>query len=169
MSLLHLFLLVLSLAVYSFGGASAVLAGLERSLVPAGTLSAHDFGVAVAIGNATPGPLAAYIAAIGEALAGPWGALFAMAPLVIVSIVAIIIIRFVPRDWFDRPVMKSVLRGMVPYAAALTLLVSCRVAIGNGLQPLGLAIAVGAAAARLYKLPSVAIVLVGITVGAFFM
>jgi chromate transporter len=169
MTVLHLFLLVLSISVYSFGGASVVLAGLERELVQTGLLSPHDFGVAVAIGNATPGPLAAYITAVGQAMAGPWGALFALLPLVLVSLVAIIVIRFVPSDWFQRPLMRSVLRGMVPYAAALTLLVSCRVAIGNGLQPLGLMIAAGAAGARLFKVPAVAIVLAGITVGAFFL
>lgn len=167
--LLKLFLTVLSLASYSFGGASVILAGLERELVQSGQLSAHQFGVAVAMGNATPGPLAAYVPAIGQMMAGPTGALVALAPLILVSLAAIILIRLVPRDWFDRPLLKAILRGMVPFAVALTLLVAGRLAVGSGLQPLGIMIALGAAGARFFKVPAVAIVLAGITVGAFFL
>jgi chromate transporter len=167
--LLKLFLTILSLASYSFGGASVILAGLDRELVQTGQLTAHQLGVAVAMGNATPGPLAAYISAVGLEMAGPLGALVATAPLILVSLVAIILIRLVPRDWFDRPLLKAILRGMVPFAVALTVLVAGRLAIGNGLQPLGILIALGAATARFFKVPTVAIVLAGVTLGAFFL
>lgn len=66
-----LFVKILGLAAYSFGGGSVIMAGLEREFVQTGQLSAHDFGVAVAVGNATPGPLAAFVPAVGLDLGGP--------------------------------------------------------------------------------------------------
>lgn len=65
--------------------------------------------------------------------------------------------------------LKAVLRGMVPFAVALAFLVAGRLAVGNGLAPLGLVIAAAAAVAKLMKVPTLAIVLGGITVGAFFL
>lgn len=167
--LLELFLKILGMAAYSFGGGSVIMAGLEREFVQTGQLSPHQYGVAIAVGNATPGPLAAFVPAVGLELGGPWGALVALSALIIVSLIAILVIRVVPRAWFERPLLKAILRGMVPFAVALAFLVAGRLAVGNGLQPLGLLIAAVAAGAKLFKVPTVAIVLAGITVGAFFL
>lgn len=167
--LLELFVKIFGMAAYSFGGGSVIMAGLEREFVQTGQISAHEFGVAVAIGNATPGPLAAFVPAVGMDLAGPWGALVALSALIIVSMIAILVIRFVPKAWFERPMLKAVLRGMVPFAVALAFLVAGRLAVGNGMAPLGLLIAAAAAGAKLLRIPALAIVLAGITVGAFFL
>lgn len=167
--LLDLFLKILGMAAYSFGGGSVIMAGLEREYVQTGQLSAHDFGVAVAVGNATPGPLAAFVPAAGLNLAGPWGALVALGALILVSLVAISLIRVVPKLWFEHALLKGLLRGMVPFAVALAFLVGGRLAVGNGLQPLGVVIAAAAGGAKLLKVPTLGIVIGGVAVGAFFL
>lgn len=80
-----LFFLVVSLTAVSFGGGNTLLAGLERELVQTGVISPKQFAVAVALGQSTPGPLAAFTTAVGSAVAGFGGAVAATLALIVVQ------------------------------------------------------------------------------------
>lgn len=158
--MVKLFLLVVSLAAVSFGGGNTLLAGLERELVQTGVISADDFAVAVALGQSTPGPLAAFTTAVGNAAAGLGGAVAATAALCVVSLSAVYLISKVPSAWFRRPAVKGALEAVGPLATVILFFLAGQILLPRGVEWLGLSITATVVAAKLYKLPT-ALVMIG--------
>lgn len=94
MNLLDLGALMLRLGMLSFGGGNAVIAEIQRELVDVrGVITTHDFAIAYALGQATPGPGMLYLIPLGYRLAGLAGGAVALVcflapPLVLQVVVA---------------------------------------------------------------------------------
>lgn len=164
----RLFLLVTSLTAVSFGGGNTLLAGLERELVQAGAITPAQFAVAVALGQSTPGPLAAFTTAVGMAVAGPGGAVAATLALVAVSLSAVFVITKVPGSWFKLAPVKGALESVGPLATVILFFLAGRILLTGSLSWLGLAIAAGVAAAKLYKLPTAPVMAGAVVLGMLF-
>lgn len=119
MSPLSLFWLVAGLTLLSFGGGNTLLAGLDRELVQTGVITPGEFAAAVALGQSTPGPLAAFTTAVGRAAAGYGGAVAATLALMAVSLSAVMLIGRVPARWFRVPAVRSGLAGVGPFVVAI--------------------------------------------------
>ncbi len=117
----RLFFLVLCLGAVSFGGGQILLGGLERQLVQTGQVTPQQFAAAVALGQSTPGPLAAFISAIGMAAAGLGGAVGATLALVTVSAASVWLSQRIPPGWFHHPRVQSGLAAVGPLAVAFLL------------------------------------------------
>jgi len=161
----RLFLLVLSLTAVSFGGGNTLLGGLERELVQTGQITGEQFAVAVALGQATPGPLAAFTTAIGMAVSGLGGALAATAALIMVSLTAVFLISKVPSRWFAHPGVRGGLEAVGPLATVIGLYLAGRILLAGSLDWLGLAIAGAVALAKWRKLPTAPVVLSAVLAG----
>lgn len=161
----ELFLQVVSLAAVSFGGGQILLAGLERELVQTGRLDPQSYAAAVALGQSTPGPMAAFTTAVGNAVQGFGGGLAATAALMVVSLAAVALISRVPRQWFQLPVVRAGLGAVAPLAVALALYLSLRTLRHEHLSLTTLAMVAGVTAGRLAKLPVPLLVLGAVGVG----
>jgi chromate transporter len=167
MSVVRLFLLVVSLTAVSFGGGNTLLAGLERELVHTGAISPAQFATAVALGQATPGPLASFTTAVGRYTMGWPGAVAATMALVTVSWIAVMLIARVPKGWFELHTVKSALAAITPYALALAVFIAFRIIQAGNHQrltaPLGIAglVLVG----RLRKVPTALLMVGGVALG----
>lgn len=166
--MLQMYLLVLSLTAVSFGGGNILLSGLERDLVQTGRISPQQFGAAVALGNSTPGPLAAFAPAIAMAAAGLGGAVGAALGLLTVSTLSIWLIRLIPARWFDLPRVRAGLSAIQPLAAALVIFVGGRsLFAGMALGPsaLSLGVAAGVVLGRARKVPVPLLVIAAVAIG----
>jgi chromate transporter len=112
-------MIVLGLSAVSFGGGSTLLAGLERELVQTHVITPAQFMAGMALGQTTPGPLAAFTASIGSYVAGLAGALAAAAAMVVVSLAVVMLIRRVPSAWFQLPPVRSSLSAVSAYIVAI--------------------------------------------------
>lgn len=160
-----LFFLVVSLTAVSFGGGNTLLAGLERELVQTGVISPKQFAVAVALGQSTPGPLAAFTTAVGSAVAGFGGAVVATLALIVVSLSAVYLISKVPSAWFKLAPVKGALEAIGPVATVIVFYLGGKALIPGGFQWLGFGITAGVAAAKLYKLPTAPVMIVAVFLG----
>ncbi|MFZ5815274.1 MAG: chromate transporter [Bacillota bacterium] len=165
--MLRFFLLVVGLTALSFGGGTTLMAGLERELVQTGVISAEEFAVAVALGQSTPGPLAAFTTAIGMAAGGLGSAVAATLALILVSLGAVFLIARVPPAWFRLPPVKAGLEAVGPLVTVIVLYLAGRILLtaGGGLHGLGLLITGVVVAGRLYKLPTAPLMLAAVLVG----
>lgn len=163
--MVKLFLLVLSLAALSFGGGNTLLAGLERELVQTGVITPNEFALAVALGQSTPGPLAAFTTAVGQAVSGFGGAVAATAALIVVSLGAVYLISKVPASWFKLAPVKGALEAVGPLVTVVLFFLAGRILLPGGVQWLGLGIAAGVVAARLYKLPTAPVMIGAVCLG----
>lgn len=167
MTAVKLFLLVVSLTALSFGGGNSLLAGLERELVGPGVITAPQFAAGVALGQATPGPLAAFTTAIGSYAAGWTGAVAATLGLLVVSWIAVQLIARVPKTWFSQPAVRSGLAAVTPYAMGLVLFLAYRIVRAGDhtrlLAPAGIMLLV--IVGRLLKAPTALLMVAGVLLG----
>jgi len=162
----RLFLLVLWLGAVSFGGGQILLGGLERQLVQTGQVTPQQFAAAVALGQSTPGPLAAFTSAIGIAAAGLGGAVGASLALVTVSSASVWLIQRIPPGWFHHPRVRSGLAAVGPLAVALSFFLAGR-SLFAGSSPgiIGLVAAGAVAFGKVRKVPTTVLVLAVVAVG----
>lgn len=153
--MLKLFFLVVSLDMVSFGGAQLLLAGLERALVQTGQLGQPEFAAAVALGQSTPGPLAAFTTAVGMAVGGLPGAAAATAALLAVSLAVVWVIQLVPASWLRHPRIQAGLAGLPPLSVALVTFLAVRLLLEQGVPTAtGTAVMTGVLAGRLLQVPT---------------
>lgn len=164
---MQLFFLVVSLTAVSFGGGNPMLAGLERELVPSGVISPTDFAAAVAMGQSTPGPLAAFTTAIGRAALGWPGAVAATFGLIVISLAVVALIRHLPRAWFQSPVLRGGLEAVGPYTVAAVFFLAYRTVLSGHLEAWAGPVAIMGlvAAGRLFRLPTAALMLGAVALG----
>lgn len=153
--MIRLFLLIISLDVVSFGGAQLLLAGLERELVRTGQMGQEAFAAAVALGQSTPGPLAAFTTSVGLTIGGLPGAVVATAALLLVSLGVVWLIGLVPVAWLRHPRVRAGLAGLPPLSIALAAFLALRLALEQGAPTvLGIAVIGGVMAGRLRNVPT---------------
>ncbi|MDF2629296.1 MAG: Chromate transport protein ChrA [Symbiobacteriaceae bacterium] len=167
MTLARLFLLVASLNAMALGGGGMMLAGLERELVGGGWITPGDFAAGVALGQSTPGPLAAFTTAIGRAALGLPGALVATAGLVVVSLGAVWVMGWVPLAWFRQARVQGAVALVPPYVTALVLFLALRMVLaGEATRPwLPILVVAGVVIGRVKKVPTPALMLGALGLG----
>jgi chromate transporter len=152
---LRLFFLVISLTAVSFGGAQILLAGLERELVQTGQIGEPEFAAAVALGQSTPGPLAAFTTAVGMAVGGLPGAVVATVALLMVSLVVVWLIQQIPAALLRHPRIQAGLSGLPPLGVSLVIFLVVHMLLEQGApKALGAAVITGVLAGRLLQVPT---------------
>ena len=118
MSVLLVYLLLLKATATSFAGMGS-LPQIQQDFVHTyGVLSDEQLGQAVLIGRATPGPMGAYVVAVGYLSAGPAGALAGWLALATPAFCVIALIVLLQR-WMHLPRMRAVVDAVVIASAVL--------------------------------------------------
>jgi chromate transporter len=118
MSVVLVYLLLLKATVTSFAGMGS-LPQIQQDfvetyrLVPADALSE-----AVLIGRATPGPMGAYVVAVGYLAAGPAGAIAGWLAMITPAFAAIPLLLTVQR-WLHLPRVRALVDGIIVAGAAM--------------------------------------------------
>jgi chromate transporter len=127
-----LFLHVLAIGVFTFGGGYAMISALQQDLVTRhGWLTPSEFSNGVAVGQVTPGPLMLMVAFLGYKMAGFWGALAGTVALFVPSFVAVLVLSRHYHRLASSPRVAAALRGV--NAAVVGLLAAAAVDLGRGL------------------------------------
>jgi chromate transporter len=135
MNIAVLFLLLLKATMTSFSGMGS-LPQLQQDFVETyRLLSDEQLSQAVVIGRATPGPMGAYVVAVGYLAAGWPGAIAGWLAMVTPAFVAIPLLVAVQR-WLHLPRMRAVVDAVV--VASVTLLVAAGLRlVADGLAQFG--------------------------------
>jgi chromate transporter len=128
MNPLLLYALLLKATVTSFAGLGS-LPQIQRDLVETyQVLSADQLSEAVLIGRTTPGPVGAYVVAVGY-LAGGWtGAIAGWLALVTPAVAAIPLLLLIQR-WIHLPRMRAAVDAIVLASGVLLVATGIRLAV----------------------------------------
>ena len=128
MNVLLVYLLLLKATVTSFAGMGS-LPQIQQDFVETYRLvSADALSEAVLVGRATPGPMGAYVVAVGYLAAGPAGALAGWLALITPAFAAIPLLVTVQR-WLHLPRVRALVDGII--VAGATLLVPTGVGLAR--------------------------------------
>lgn len=117
-----IFVLFTRVALFSWGGGPASLALMQRETTAAGWVTPAEFGDAVAVGNALPGPIAPQVSAyVGYKLAGIPGAVSAAAGTVLPTTVLMLVMIVYFFAIKDSPAIKAMLKAVRPVVVGLLL------------------------------------------------
>jgi chromate transporter len=118
MNVLLVYLLLLKATVTSFAGMGS-LPQIQQDFVETYRLvSADALSEAVLVGRATPGPMGAYVVAVGYLAAGPAGALAGWLALITPAFAAIPLLVTVQR-WLHLPRVRALVDGIIVAGATL--------------------------------------------------
>lgn len=124
--ILLLFLSMLKIGCFAFGGGYAIIALLENEFISKRYWIDHDeFMDVVAIAESTPGPIAINVATyIGYKLKGFLGAVLATIGVVLPSFVIILIVAALIKNLLKYPAVKTFISSMRPALGGLILSVA---------------------------------------------
>lgn len=149
-----------------FGSGYVLLAFLRGDLVERlGWLTDAQLLDAVAIGQVTPGPLFTTATFVGYLLAGVPGALVATVAIFAPAFLLTALVARVADRIRGRPLTAALLDGLNAAAIGLMAAVSIQLGAAAVVDPLTLAVAIGALIGLALRLPSVAMVAGGAAVG----
>lgn len=133
MSVFLLYALLLKATVTSFAGLGS-LPQIQRDFVEThGLMSAEQLSEAVLIGRSTPGPVGAYVVAVGY-LAGGWpGAIAGWLALITPAVAAIPLLLVVQR-WMHLRHMRAAVDAIVLASAVLLVATAVRLSIDAAQQ-----------------------------------
>lgn len=118
MNVLLVYLLLLKATVTSFAGMGS-LPQIQQDFVETHRLvSADALSEAVLVGRATPGPMGAYVVAVGYLAAGPAGAFAGWLALITPAFAAIPLLVTVQR-WLHLPRVRALVDGIIVAGATL--------------------------------------------------
>ena len=125
---LTLFLTMLKIGAFTFGGGFAMLALLDRELVDKqGFLSHEEFMDLVVIAESTPGPIAINAATyVGYRVKGIWGALVATVGMVLPSLTVIYLISLFFDAFLSLSLVAAAFRGIRVAVVLLILAAGCK-------------------------------------------
>lgn len=126
----HLFVAFLRAGIFGYGGGPGSIPLIQREVVDTYQwLTDEQFAEALAFGNALPGPIATKLASyVGYQVAGPLGALSALAGMVAPTAIAMVLLFRVFQAYKDVPRVQSMLAAVKPVVAVLLLQVTLGVA-----------------------------------------
>jgi chromate transporter len=128
MSAVVVYLLLLKATATSFAGMGS-LPQIERDFVETHqVITAEQLGQAVVVGRSTPGPLGAYVVAVGYLASGWPGALAGWLAMVTPALAVIPLLLMMQR-WMRLPRMRGVVDAVVVASAALLFVSGVRLAI----------------------------------------
>lgn len=118
MNIVLVYLLLLKATVTSFAGMGS-LPQIQQDFVETyGLVSADALSEAVLVGRATPGPMGAYVVAVGYLAAGPAGALAGWLAMITPAFAAIPLLVTVQR-WLHLPRIRALVDGIIVAGATL--------------------------------------------------
>jgi chromate transporter len=127
MNVLLVYLLLLKATATSFAGMGS-LPQIERDFVETHrALTSEQLGQAVLVGRSTPGPLGAYVVAVGYLAAGWPGAVAGWLAMVTPA-AAVIPLLVLMQRWIRLPRMRNVVDAVVIASAALLVASGARLA-----------------------------------------
>ena len=125
---LELFFTFMKIGAFTLGGGYAMLSMVEKAIVDQQKWIANDeFWDMMAIVQSLPGVFAVNTALyVGEKVAGRKGAFASMLGAILPSIVIILLLATVFREFRDNPVVERIFKGIRPCVVALILAPSLR-------------------------------------------
>ena len=134
MSVVTIYLLLLKATLTSFAGMGS-LPQIQQDFVQTHRLmSDEQLSQAVLVGRATPGPMGAYVVAVGYFTAGWAGAIAGWLAMITPALLAIPLLAIVQR-WLRLPRMRSAVDAVVIASAALLVVAGVNLAL-DALQQL---------------------------------
>ena len=134
MSVVTIYLLLLKATLTSFAGMGS-LPQIQQDFVQTHRLmSDEQLSQAVLVGRATPGPMGAYVVAVGYFAAGWAGAFAGWLAMITPALLAIPLLAVVQR-WLRLPRMRSAVDAVVIASAALLVVAGVNLAL-DALQQL---------------------------------
>lgn len=134
MSVVTIYLLLLKATLTSFAGMGS-LPQIQQDFVQTHRLmSDEQLSQAVLVGRATPGPMGAYVVAVGYFAAGWAGAIAGWLAMITPALLAIPLLAVVQR-WLRLPRMRSAVDAVVIASAALLVVAGVNLAL-DALQQL---------------------------------
>ncbi len=162
---LELFITFLKIGLFSFGGGYGMLPLMEQEVVAHSWMTSADFLNFVAVSESTPGPIAVNMATfIGSSKAGIFGAACSTIGVILPSIVIILLIVAVFKNFLKSKIVSSALSGVKPVIVGLIFVTGVWLGLKNvlpdianfsaeGFSPIALVITASAAAVFVgYKL-----------------
>lgn len=122
MSIVALYLLLLKATVTSFAGMGSLPQIRQDFVVTHGVITDEELSQAVVIGRSAPGPVGAYVVAIGYFAAGWPGAAVAWLAMITPALLVIPLLTLL-RRWLHLPRVRAAVDAVV-IASALLLLTS---------------------------------------------
>ena len=118
---LNLFLTMLKIGLFTFGGGYAMIALLENEFVSKKKwLEKDEFLDVTAIAESTPGPIAINAATfVGTRIAGPAGAAVATLGCIVPSCIIVLTLAFVYYKYRNITMVQGTLKGLQPAVVAL--------------------------------------------------
>ena len=133
MILLQLFISMLKIGAFAFGGGYAIIALLENEFVTKrGWIDHGEFMDVVAIAESTPGPIMVNLATyIGSSQAGFLGAVIATLAVVLPSFLIILLVTALLKTALKNKYVQAVLRGLKPCVIGIVLATGIYMVFGN--------------------------------------
>ncbi len=135
MSALTIYLLVLKATATSFAGMGSLPVIQQDFVVSRRVISEEQLSQAVLVGRSTPGPLGAYVVAVGYRTGGWPGAIAAWLAMVTPALVIIPLLATV-RRWLHVPRVRAAVDAVVIASAVLLLVSGVRMAL-EGIGQIG--------------------------------
>ena len=112
---LDLFLGVLKVGCFSFGGAYAAIPLIREIVLSYGWLSDEALSYMIAVSESTPGPIMVNLATyVGSSQAGFFGSLLATTAVVLPAFVIILLVMCLLKTFIKNPYVQAVMRGLKP-------------------------------------------------------
>jgi chromate transporter len=127
MSAFVVYLLLLKAIATSFAGMGSLPQIQQDFVETRGALSPEELGQAVLVGRSTPGPVGAYVVAVGYLAAGWPGAIAAWFAMITPALAAIPLLVLVQR-WLHLPRVRAAVDAVVVASAILLLASGFRMA-----------------------------------------
>jgi chromate transporter len=135
MSALTIYVLILKATATSFAGMGSLPQIQQDFVATRHALSEEQLGQAVLVGRSTPGPLGAYVVAVGYR-AGGWPGAVAGWLAMITPALAIVPLLATVRRWLHLPRVRAAVDGVVVASVVLLLVSGVRMAL-EGLEQIG--------------------------------
>lgn len=127
MSALALYLLLLKATVTSFAGMGSLPQVRQDLVVTAHALTDDQLSQAVLVGRSTPGPVGAYVVAVGYFAGGFSGAIAALLAVMTPALAAVPLLALMQR-WLHVPRVRAAVDAVVIASAALLVVSVIRMA-----------------------------------------
>ena len=134
MSVVTIYLLLLKATLTSFAGMGSLPQFQQDFVQTHRLMSDEQLSQAVLVGRATPGPMGAYVVAVGYFAAGWAGAIAGWLAMITPALLAIPLLAIVQR-WLRLPRMRSAVDAVVIASAALLVVAGVNLAL-DALQQL---------------------------------
>jgi chromate transporter len=130
MSIVALYLLLLKATVTSFAGMGSLPQIRQDFVVTHGVITDEQLSQAVVVGRSAPGPVGAYVVAIGYFAAGWSGAVAAWLAMITPALLVIPLLTLL-RRWLHLPRVRAAVDAVVIASALLLLTSVFRMAIDS--------------------------------------